>query len=157
MKDIFLRASDLAKMTGHNRFNDIQETIDQILQSNKICERYVPKSNTEGCLAKLPEAEFKKIKQALQLPEESTVQEVAEKVKHTVLKDSYSAQISESESKTRVEENLKLPLDATEPRLITAPADHERARNEHLGGQQFVLRWLTAALPRSAGAGAAST
>ena len=107
MKDIFLRASDLAKLTGHNRFKDIQETIDQILQSNKICERYVPKSNTEGCLAKLPEAEFKKIKQALQLPETSSVQEVEAKVKQTVLKDSYSAQISEGQSKTNVEENLK--------------------------------------------------
>ena len=107
MKDIFLRASDLAKLTGHNRFNDIQETIDQILQSNKICERYVPKSKTEGCLAKLPEAEIKKIKHELHLPEESTVQEVEAKVKQTVLKDSYSAQISEGQSKTHVEENLK--------------------------------------------------
>ena len=107
MKDIFLRASDLAKLTGHNRFNDIQETIDQILQSNHICERYVPKSNTEGCLSKLPEEEFKKIKQALQLSETSTLQEVEAKVKQTVLKDSYSAHISEGTSKTKVEENLK--------------------------------------------------
>jgi len=143
MKDIFLRASDLAKLTGHNRFNDIQEIIDQILQSNQICDRYVPKSRTEGHLAKLPPEEFKDITRELCLPEKSTVQEVEAKVKQIVLKDSYSAQISESESKTRVEENLKLPklpLDATEPRLITAPADHERAINEHLGGQQVVTK-----------------
>jgi len=103
-------------------------------------------------LAKLPPEEFKDITRELCLPEKSTVQEVEAKVKQIVLKDSYSAQISESESKTRVEENLKLPklpLDATEPRLITAPADHERAINEHLGGQQFVTKPILQVLESS--------
>jgi len=107
MIDIFLRASDLAKLTGHNKYNDIQETIDQILKSNKICDRYVPKSNTEGCLAKLSTADFKKIAVALQLPDTSSLQEVEKKVKQTILKDSYSSVISEEVSKTKVEENLK--------------------------------------------------
>jgi len=111
MKDIFLRASDLAKLTGHNRFNDIQETIDQILQKNQICDRYVPKSRTESCLAKLPPEEFKDIKHELCLPEKSSVQEVEAKVKQIVLKDSYSAQ--------KIKQELRLPEESTVQEVVT--------------------------------------
>jgi len=107
MVDIFLRASDLAKLTGHNQYNDTQDIINQILKSNKICNRYVPKSNTEGCLAKLSDNDFKKIAASLQLPVTSSLLEVEKKAKQSILKDSFSSLISEEVSKTKVDENLK--------------------------------------------------
>ena len=47
MKTIHLIASDLAKLTGHNTYEPLQNTIDKILVRNKLSSKYIPKSNLE--------------------------------------------------------------------------------------------------------------
>ena len=54
MKYIYLRGSDLAKLTGHNKFDTLEKTVNELLSRNGIAERYVPKSNIEV----LPSIEF---------------------------------------------------------------------------------------------------
>ena len=47
MKYIYLRSSDIAKLTGHNKFDTLEKTVNELLSRNNIQDRYVPKSNIE--------------------------------------------------------------------------------------------------------------
>ena len=50
MKRIFLKASELAKVTGHNRFGDHQDTLNHILSANSLCDVDIFDSNTEKAI-----------------------------------------------------------------------------------------------------------
>ena len=56
MKTIYLRSSELAKLTGHNTYEPLEKTIQTILSFNQIQDVYVPKTNIEkGLLDVNPE------------------------------------------------------------------------------------------------------
>ena len=53
MKTIKLQASNLAKLTGHNKYEAKEKSIHNILNFNKIKKIHIPKSNIEETLMKL--------------------------------------------------------------------------------------------------------
>ena len=65
MKTIFLSASELAKLTGHNKFEDPQKTFNSILSKNNLSDVYVPKSNVEEGISKLSDKQLNDIKKEL--------------------------------------------------------------------------------------------
>ena len=70
MKTIHLATSDLAKLTGHNTYEPLQNTIDKILVRNNLSKKYIPKSNLEQQLLELPSDEILKMKiQIIHSPE----------------------------------------------------------------------------------------
>ena len=106
MKDIFLRASDLAKLTGHNTYGDPQETLDLILHQNKICVRDVSRSNTESALKRMKPEDFACVKRELGLDTSASIQDVEQAVKKKALSRAYSSNITEDKSRETVQDNL---------------------------------------------------
>ena len=53
MRIINITASNLAKLTGHNKYESIEKTIQTILNSNKIKGFDIPKTNIEEGVKKL--------------------------------------------------------------------------------------------------------
>ena len=47
MITINISASDLAKLTGDNTYEPYQNIVDKILVTNKLSNKYIPKSNLE--------------------------------------------------------------------------------------------------------------
>ena len=107
VKDIYIRCSDLAKLTGDNRYEPISKTVNHILSSNKIEARYVPKSNIEGKLVELNEEQLSKLKIELSLDSTATKTDIEKAIKSTIMKYSYSSSISEQQSKANVDHMLK--------------------------------------------------
>jgi hypothetical protein len=62
MKTIKQQASNIAKLTGHKKFETKEKTIHSILNFNKIKKIHVPKSNIKETLLKLDKETLKKIK-----------------------------------------------------------------------------------------------
>ena len=106
MKYIYLRSSDLAKLTGHNKYETLEKTVNQILTKNGIQYRYVPKSNIEEGLTKLTEDQLSALKLELNLPNESSLSQIETVIKSTVMGNSYSGKLTEEESKERVDSKL---------------------------------------------------
>ena len=107
MKYIYLRSSDLAKLTGHNKYQTLEKTINELLSRNGIQDRYVPKSNIEEQLVQLSEDKLISLKKELNLSESSSLQEVERIIKSSVMGNSYSSKLSEEESKKNIDEKLK--------------------------------------------------
>lgn len=107
MKYIYLRSSDLAKLTGHNKYQTLEKTVNELLSRNGIQDRYVPKSNIEEQLVQLSEDKLISLKKELNLSENSSLQEVERVIKSSVMGNSYSSKLSEEESKKNVDEKLK--------------------------------------------------
>ena len=81
MKTIHFIASDLAKLTGHNTYEPIQNTIDKILVRNNLSSKYIPKSNLEQQLLELPSDEILKyFKNHLQKIQKTIKKEVVMKI-----------------------------------------------------------------------------
>ena len=62
MKYIFLRSSELAKLTGHNTYQPKEKVINELLSRNGIKSIYIPSSNTEEGLLGLQEPELNQLK-----------------------------------------------------------------------------------------------
>ena len=50
MITINISASDLAKLTGDNTYEPYQNIVDKILVTNKLSNKYIPKSNLDQCI-----------------------------------------------------------------------------------------------------------
>tara|TARA_B110000211_G_scaffold231557_1_gene293349 strand:+ start:593 stop:1372 length:780 start_codon:yes stop_codon:yes gene_type:complete len=107
MKYIYLRGSDLAKLTGHNKFDTLEKTVNELLSRNGIAERYVPKSNIEEKLMALTEEQVTALKTELNISKDATIAEVESVIKSTVMGNSYSGALSEGESKQKVDEKIE--------------------------------------------------
>ena len=106
MKFIFLRSSEIAKLTGHNTYESKEKTINEILSRNGIADRYVPKTNVEEGLHGLSESQLNTLKTELNMNQEATLHEIESKIKSNVMSKSYSGKITEEESKDKVDKNI---------------------------------------------------
>jgi hypothetical protein len=106
MTTIKLTSSELAIITGHNKYETKQKVIDKVLNRSGIVKKYIPKSKVEESLLSLPENELNVIKKQLKLDENSTVKDVEKFVNKTMNK-SLGSNISENESREKVDEVLK--------------------------------------------------
>lgn len=106
MKKIFIKASELAKITGHNKFGDPQDTLNTILSANNLCDVYVFDSNTEKAIKSLPKEELKSLKKDVGLQESASYTEVEKAVRDVSLKNTHDQKISESESIQNLEKNI---------------------------------------------------
>ena len=107
MKYIYLRSSDLAKLTGHNKYESVEKTVNELLSRNGIQDRYVPKSNIEGKLIELNKEELLALKVELDLPLGASLGRVESTIKSTVMGSSYSGELTEDESKQKVDQKLE--------------------------------------------------
>jgi len=107
IKTIYLNASELAKITGHNRFENQEKTRNTILSRNGLSDVYVPKSNVEEHLLKLDKKKLAEVKKELKLPETATVKEIERNIKNQVIKQSLDKNIKENASREKVDKVLK--------------------------------------------------
>ena len=105
-KTINLVASELSKITGHNKFEDPKKTLDTILLRNGLSDVYVCKSNVEEQLLKLDKKELPKIKKELKMDENSSLKEVEKVIKKQVINTSLDKDIKECESRKNLDEIL---------------------------------------------------
>ena len=107
MKTIHLIASDLAKLTGHNTYEPLQNTIDKILVRNNLSTKYIPKSNLEQQLLELPSDEILKMKMELKVRVDATVTDIAQEIQKRFVATAYNTKLSETKSKQIVDQKLK--------------------------------------------------
>ena len=67
MIKIIVVASELAIITGHNKYEKIQKAIDSVLNRSGIIKIYIPKSKVEETLLNLKDKDFIKIRKELKL------------------------------------------------------------------------------------------
>ena len=107
MNTIKFVASELAIVTGHNKYEKAQKVIDSVLNRSGIVKKYIPKSKIEESLISLSENELKSIKNELKLDEKSSLKEVENMIKLQVMSKSLNGNITENESKKKADEVLK--------------------------------------------------
>ena len=107
MKNIVVVASELAIITGHNKFEKIQKAIDSVLNRSGIVKKYIPQSKIEETLLSLTEEDFNNIKKELKLSDDTPLKEVENVIKKQVMGKSFDSTLSENQSKEKVDEVLK--------------------------------------------------
>jgi len=106
MKTIKLQASNLAKLTGHNKYEAKEKTIHNILNFNKIKKIHIPKSNIEETLMKLDPTTIQTIKKEMNLDPNCDINVVENTIKRVIMGKSYSKNISEDQSRALIHNNL---------------------------------------------------
>lgn len=106
MKIIKLQASNIAKLTGHNKYEPKQKTIDTILNFNKIKKIYIPKSNIEDKLSKMDNETLNLIRKELNLSNTTTIQDIEKIVNNLIMGQSYNKNINEETSKNLIDEKI---------------------------------------------------
>ena len=106
MKYIYISSSNVAKYTGHNKYESLEKTVNELLSKNGIQDRYVPKSNVEEKLVELSKDQLTALKKELKLSPESCLQQVEASIKANVMAGSYSATLTEQQSKALIDEKL---------------------------------------------------
>ena len=101
MNTIKFVASELAIVTGHNKYETAQKVIDSVLNRSGIVKKYIPKSKIEESLLSLSDTDLKSIKNELNLDEKSSLKEVENMIKLQVMSKSLNGNISENESKKK--------------------------------------------------------
>jgi len=107
MKYIFLRSSELAKLTGHNTYQPKEKVINELLSRNGIMSIYIPSSNTEEGLLGLQETELNQLKIELGLNQDVPIQKVEAVIKSSVISGSYSGDLSEETSKQLIDDKIR--------------------------------------------------
>lgn len=107
MKTIYLRSSELAKLTGHNTYEPLEKTIQTILSFNQIQDVYVPKTNIEKGLLDVNPDDLVKIKKELLLPPTATIHQVEKVIQRTILNQSSSSSLLEQESRDKLASSLQ--------------------------------------------------
>ena len=104
---IVIVASELSIITGHNPFEKLQKATDSVLNRSGIVKKYIPKSKVEETLLNLTDKDFIKIKKELKLPDDTSLKEVENVIKKQVMGKSLDSNLSEDQSKQKVDEVLK--------------------------------------------------
>tara|TARA_B100001094_G_scaffold271941_1_gene277503 strand:+ start:7691 stop:8473 length:783 start_codon:yes stop_codon:yes gene_type:complete len=107
MKSIFVIASELSVITGHNKYEEPSKVIDKILNRNKIAKRYIPKSKIEEQLLTLDKTNLEFIKTELKLDTTATLKQIEDMIKQQILYKALNENISEDESKKKTNDVLK--------------------------------------------------
>ena len=106
MHKVTIIASELAIITGHNKYENIQKAIDSVLNRSKIVKKYIPKSKIEESLLSLSEKDLKCIKNELKIDENSSLKQVENMIKQQVMTKSLNENITEDQSKKKADEVL---------------------------------------------------
>mgnify|MGYP001440470573 CR=1 FL=1 len=107
MQKIIIVASELSIITGHNPFEKLQKAIDSVLNRSGIVKKYIPKSKIEETLLNLKDKDFINIKKELKLPDDTSLKEVEDVIKKQVMGKSLDSNLSEDQSKEKLNEVLK--------------------------------------------------
>jgi len=107
MNKIIIVASELAIITGHNKYEPITKAIDTVLNRSGIVKKHIPKSKIEEQLLTLNDTDLKSIKTELKIDDKSSLKEVENMIKKQVLSKSLNENITEDQSKTKVDEVIK--------------------------------------------------
>ena len=67
MRDIIFVASELAIVTGHNKYEKPVKVLDAVLNRSQIVKKYIPKSKIEESLLSLSDSDLKTIKLELKI------------------------------------------------------------------------------------------
>jgi len=102
VKTINIAASDLAKLTGDNKYDHVSKIINKLLSSNKIENVYVPKSNLEEKLHSMSEEELAKIREELNIPK-TNIYDMMSVIQKKFVYESYDKNITEEESKKKLD------------------------------------------------------
>lgn len=105
LKKITVNASDLAKITGHNKFETIDIYVDKLLSKNGIIQKYIPKTNIERHLLSLKSAELNSIKKELKLDKTVNISEIELSLKKLI--KCVNQEKTEDKSKSLLQEKLK--------------------------------------------------
>ena len=110
MNKIVIIASELAVITGHNKYEPLQKVIDSVLNRSKIKKIHIPKSNIEKGLINLGIPELQKIKSELKLDPKSSLKDVESKIRQNVINKSLDKNMSENSSRSTTQKVLeKMP------------------------------------------------
>ena len=105
VKTINIAASDLAKLTGDNKYDHVSKIINKLLSSNKIENVYVPKSNLEEKLHSMSEEELAKIREELNIPK-TNIYDMMSVIQKKFVYESYDKNITEEESKKKLDSKM---------------------------------------------------
>ena len=108
MNKIIIIASELAIITGLNKYEPVKKTVDAVLNRSNIVKKYIPKSKIEEKLLTLTENDLKSIKTELKIDDKCSLKEVENIIKKQVLEKSFNENISEEHSKCKVDEVIKV-------------------------------------------------
>ncbi len=106
MITINISASDLAKLTGDNTYEPYQNIVDKILVTNKLSNKYIPKSNLERFIMQLSYNQRNQITEFLGLHRKSTPFVISKTIIDRYIYPSFSKEITELQSKQLVDVNL---------------------------------------------------
>lgn len=110
MTDIIFVASELAIVTGDNKYEKPNKVVDSVLNRSNIVKKYLPKSKVEESLLCLSEQEITNIKKELNLDINSNIKDIESHIKKNILGASYDSKLSEEMSKKKVDDILnKMP------------------------------------------------
>ena len=104
---IVIVASELAIITGHNKYEKIQKAIDSVLNRSGIVKKYIPKSKVEETLLNVTDKDLNIIKKELKLSEDTSLKEVEDVIKKQVMGKSLDSNLSEDQSKEKLNGVLK--------------------------------------------------
>ena len=104
MHKIIIVASELSIITGHNKYEPIKKAVDSVLNRSKIVKKHIPKTKIEESLITLSEKDLKCIKKELKIDSESSLKDVEIMIKKQVLNKSLDGNISEDQSKKKVDD-----------------------------------------------------
>jgi len=107
MHKIIIVASELAIITGHNKYEPIKKAVDSVLNRSKIVKKYIPKTKIEESLITLSENDLKCIKKELKIDSKSSLKDVEIMIKKQVLNKSLDGNITEDQSKNKVDDVIK--------------------------------------------------
>jgi len=107
MHKIIIVASELAIITRHNKYEPIKKAVDSVLNRSKIVKKHIPKTKIEESLITLSEKDLKCIKKELKIDSESSLKDVEIMIKKQVLNKSLDGNISEDQSKKKVDDVIK--------------------------------------------------
>lgn len=105
--NIVIVASELAIITGHNKYEKIQKAIDSVLNRSGIVKKYIPKSKVEETLLNVTDKDLNIIKNELNLSDSTTLKDLEDVIKKQVMGKSLDSSLSENDSKKKVDDVLK--------------------------------------------------
>ena len=107
MNTIKFIASELAIVTGHNKYEKKQKVIDTVLNRSGIVKKYIPQSKIEESLLSLSANELKSIQLELKLDDNASLKQVENMIQQQVLSKSLHKNITEDQSKMKADEILQ--------------------------------------------------
>jgi hypothetical protein len=107
MQEIIFVASELAIVTGDNKYEKPNKVIDAVLNRSGIVKKYIPKSKIEETLLNLDLDKLNVIKKELNLDINTNIKDLESFIKKNVMGASYDSNLSEEMSKKKVDDILK--------------------------------------------------